>query len=174
VFQFPAVAPSLLPSTDFALLLQRFGVTFNRMLSKKGIARWAFLFAVVGLLFLGALRVWNQRTVLATDLNTRLAGSDLARGFPQIKHGDSVEDVYRLLGPPHYVGVVPPGELGPHKQHTDGDVRLSHLKELCASTNAYLSLVYSTARLRRWPYNLYYVNLTGAFVWRFDGPVRMD
>lgn len=107
------------------------------------------------------------------ELNTNLANASLPKSFTGVKHGVAVEGVYGLLGPPLYIIVVPNGDLGPYQQFADKDVSLAHVKELC-TTNRHISLCYSEVRVGRLPYYLYYVNITGAFVAKFDGPVRMD
>ena len=95
--------------------------------------------------------------------------------FSLIRTNITVEEVYRLVGPPLFSQVNPDvSGTGAYRQTRDYDVGLDHLRSLVLRTNTEVYLEFSAPKHAGRDYFRYSVDFLHGVVRSYAGPVRMD
>ena len=109
------------------------------------------------------------------DWNTQYSQPNLKKHFSEVKVGDSIENVYRTIGPPLWVHINHDVQgSGAYKQETSFDVSISTLMTIATNANKELLMVYSQPKKAGKDYLYFYVQIHYGKVSRKQGPVYMD
>jgi len=139
----------------------------NRLSAVLWLSIFAFGLLIVGMYFGGAFAA----------MNTTYAASGVKSAFHRISPGDSIEQIYTVLGPPLRLHVNPDKENdGVSRQYTDTNVTLEHVLELMEDVNTRISLIYSEPKttMLHIHYYFYYVIVSQSVTERAAGPIEMD
>ena len=109
------------------------------------------------------------------DLNTQYSRPDLKNTFGLIQIGESVENVYKIIGPPLFVRINPDrfGD-GAYRQTYVEDTTVAAVAALAANTNYELYLSYTYPKRAGKDYLQYFVHVRDGKVFRRGGPVYAD
>jgi hypothetical protein len=101
-------------------------------------------------------------------VNTKTATTSLSGGWSQIRNGAGLLEVYGILGEPFH-GIVNWDRhgIGAYSQEALTNVAMTHIETTTSNSNVCVSLIYSSPKYHKAPYEVYYVNIVTGVVETF-------
>jgi len=110
-----------------------------------------------------------------SEANTEYARPEVTKRFELIQVGDSVEKVYRTIGPPLFIDLNPDQSgNGAYRQESLKHTDLKTVVRFSTETNKELYLTYSQPKKMGKNYVLYAVDIREGKVFRKLGPSYQD